>query len=610
MRSNSFFLLWFGLLLPFWLTGQEANDLLRKGKQAILSDQLDSAAVFYQQAFQTTDPDSKIRALGGLIRTAILNSELDRADSLVGLGDQLLKQIPHKENTLWEFQLAKGEYFRKSSQFDRALKQHQEVARAAASDKTAQLTRAYALFYTALTFERTATYDSSLVYIDRAYDLFRQELDTTDLRFSEIYNGLGVCYYRSARYDESKIFYLESKRLAEQHLGPVSTDLAIALNNLSSISRANENYREAIDYSEQALSIYRALDDKSGQSGVFYSIGVYYYFLGDYGRTKDYMEACIAIRKQLFPPDHYSLIGPYEVLGIAYEESGDYEKTLQYLEKVRPIIRSNYGEASLLEGFNMENTALCFRSMDQLDSALLYIQRANAIIPQHFSNIDYSLATHHFSYAYISYLRGDYSTAKAMIQGSSEILSQLGMASSSEYAQNRVLEALILTQLNQPEAANGIFQSAIQQIRQDESFQLSPNSLWILNHYTEYLYNLFVKTSDPKVLEDFQTYSGHYLDLSDRFRKQFNDPYTKSILIKDNAEVYNRNIGIYHRLYQKTRDPQYLEAGYRFSEYGRTSLLRDLQDEKIQSYAGIPDSVLITRKNAQKRTGSAQPPID
>ncbi|MBX2876713.1 MAG: CHAT domain-containing protein, partial [Saprospiraceae bacterium] len=149
------------------------------------------------------------------------------------------------------------------------------------------------------------------------------------------------------------------------------------------------------------------------------------------------------------------------------------------------------------------------------------------------------------------------------------------------------------------EEAGESFESALQSIRLDGidrldegAFPWSPNTLLLLNHYTDFLYQQYQENKDANVLQQFEEYAQLYLNVSEKFRKQFTDPYTKSILIKDNAKVYQRNIGVYQQLYRETKAPRYLAAVYQFSEHGRTCLLRDIQDDKILHYQGVPDLIL------------------
>ncbi len=585
--------------------------LLEKGRQYYSLDQLDSAIYFYNQAYDNGSKDIQIQAIGGMLSVYILQSQIAKGDSLIKIGDQLALDPSIQLDPLCYYKIRKGEFYRANSKFQEALNQHQEVLALSKDLEGGELTQADALYYTALTFERLAAYDSSLIYVDRAYQLYKDHLDTTSVKFGSIYNGMGACYYRANRFQEAKNFYLKSKKIAEDRLGPVSTDLAMCLNNLSSIARSEEDYDQAVEYGERSIKIYNALKDENGLAGSYYSLGVYHYFLGDYGRAKNYLEECISIRERLFDKNHYSLIGPYEVLGIVLEESGNYEKTLQYLKAAQPIIKFNYGNGSISEGTNYENVALCYQNTHKLDSALHFIQLSNQILEQQLPDNDYFLANHYFNYASIQYQRNNFQEARQHLSKSNQIRQNLGMTTSTEYAQNIALDALMYAEQKDWKNADLLFEQALEIIRfpqelrnQNDSFKIIPNSLWLLNEYSDYLFKKYQATNKDQTLQLFKKYSNVYLDLSDKFRQQFNDPYTKSILIKDNAEVYNRNIGIYQHLYQKTSKEEFLNAAYQFAEYGRTCQLRDLQDEKIKSYAGIPDSFLV-KESALKKEISA-----
>jgi CHAT domain-containing protein len=542
------------------------------------------------------------------LQEAVAEAELERADSLRDVGDALWEASTFSLEDRLRYQTARGEFFRKNAALEQALSDQLAVVEAAASLPDSNLIRAYGLFYASLTYERLTQFDSSLLYVDQAYRLFQDYLDVRDLRWSEIYNGLGACYFRANRLAEAKAFFLDAKRIAEVRLGPTSRELAKVLNNLSSISRSQENYEEAIGYSEQALEIYRALDDASGKSSAFYALGVYHFYQGDYGRTKDYMEACLTIREELYPPNHFAFIGPLEVLGIVYEQSGDYPKTLELLNESRKRIVANYGPGSIPEGYNYENTAICYQSIGQLDSALHYIELASPILTEQLPADDYSLAIHFFTRATILYELNQLEEAVAYLQRSNQVCEALGLENASEYAQNLGLQALILAEQGRWLEADDLFDRGLSIVREKgaqegdaESFQLVPNALWMLNEYSDFLFRWYQAERQPEVLTKFEVYADSYLRLSDRFRRQFNDAYTKSVLIKDNAEVYQRMIGSYYQLYAEQGDEKYWRQAYRFSEYGRTCLLRDLQDEKVDTYAGVPDSLLV-REQALRRS--------
>jgi tetratricopeptide (TPR) repeat protein len=260
------------------LQAQSPAQLLKLGRKSYDYDQGDSAKYYYSKAYEITDSNIKLGAITGLTRIALLAADLPAADSLIKLGEKLqIEKLDRK--IVLPFEIVKGVYFKKNSDFKTALAIHKKAVAKSANWQDGIVIYADALFQTALTFERLSKYDSSIAYVDKAYALYQQNLEATSIRFAEIYNGLGVCYYRANDFQKSKEFYLKSKWVCEEKLGPLSSDLALCLSNLANISRAEENYQEAIDYSEASLKIFTAINDKEGVSGAYYSLGVYYYFL-------------------------------------------------------------------------------------------------------------------------------------------------------------------------------------------------------------------------------------------------------------------------------------------------------------------------------------------
>lgn len=588
----------FLFLIPLHLHGQEVDEILEQAKAFADRDQRDSAQVYYQRVYD--EGQYPFRSLAGLMNIALSRSDLPTADSLRMLGEELLAKDDESDLLgLCQFWTSKGNFYIQNSQLEKAIEAQRQVIPLSKRLPEQPEVYAYALFHTALTFEKLTNFDSSLFYAEKAYPLLKQSVDSTTIAFASIYNGLAVCYQRVNRLSEAKSFYLKSIALSEKELGPVSSDLARSLNNLSSIYRAEENYAEAIRCSERSLQINRILKNEAGISSAYYTLGIYHYFIGDYGRCKDYLEACIAIRKELYAPMHYSLIGPFEVLGIAHEEGGNYRETLRYLKEGLKRIQANYPPSSLLEGYNYENTALAYKSLEKLDSALYYIELSNQILSPSLPEQDYSMAVHYFSYADILYDLGQVGRSRQYLQRSNAIYESLQLQSTSEYALNLALDGLLMMVEERWNEAGESFESALASIRLDgidqldeSAFPWSPNTLLLLNHYIDFLYQQYQATKQDKVLQQFEDYAQLYLEVSEKFRKQFTDPYTKSILIKDNAKVYQRNIGIYQQLYLATEDPNYLVTVYQFSEHGRTCLLRDIQDNKIQRYQGVPEAIL------------------
>jgi CHAT domain-containing protein len=591
------------------VAAQEETNYRRRGNNALLYDQLDSAGYWFTQLGTLSHPDSVLESYSGLIRTSIRKTELERGDSLMQMADSYLRMNRVAPLTEIRYLSTRGEFLRANSNAQAGLDQHLAVLKMidrSAHDATS--TRAHTLLNIGMSYEQMSRYDSALAYVQQSIPLFEQVYDTTEAAFSNIYNSLAVCYYRTNQYEEAKKYYELCIDIARKKIGPNSVDLGNSLNNLSGIYRFQEDYEKAIAVTEEALQIFQNLENQEGISRSYYALGVYYYFLGDYGRSRDYLEACLAIRKTLYAPDHFRLIDPLNVLAIAQEEAGNYDATLDYLRKGRAVIQANYGEQNISMGYNLENTALAFVAMERYDSAWHYIQQATTILPNQLGPNDYGLWVHYFSIARIQYYRGNYREALSALDRSDAIGRQLGLDQGIDFAQNITVRADILTELGQFAEAENYLDEALdmvitnrQEPLQATSFHLAPTSLQVLHAHTNFHFRNYRQRSDKDALNEFRAMAGLYQDISNAIRRQFDDPYTKRILSRNNASTSRQTIGQLGYLYRQTQDERYLDDIFQLIEYNRASQLRDLQDRKVSSYAGLPDSMLIRERGLRQK---------
>ncbi len=592
------------VVLPQKATAQVSVDsLIAKAGYYYNHDQLDSSEYYYNLVYQDKNIDNQLQGLAGKIKICIFNNDFLKADSLIALGDQRIAGLPYSK-AIGKYETMKAEYFKKASRFPEALALHKQTIAKTDLLEDAKLLKADALLYTALTYERMSMYDSSLQYAQLAYDLFLNESDTTEVRFGTILNSIAVCYYRANHFDKARQLYLKAKNIAESKLGPVSSDLSYTLGNLAALESDLQNYPQAIKYNEQALKINRALKHEDGIASNYYSLGVNHYYLGDYGRAKDYMEACIEIRERILHPLHARLIWPYQVLGIALQQSGDYDQNIYFNEKSRKILIANFGPESIEEGLLNENMATAYLNADQPDSALVYIQKASDILLKTLAEDDYSLGIHYFSLANIHYMTSNYKKAKSFIKESCKVYERIGASTNSDYAQNLALEALIDVYLNDYNSAEQLFTRSLAIIQKDDEFEYSANAFWIIGSYAGYLFDKYQRTGDTRTLEAYKRYASIYLEHTNKFRRQFNDPYTKSALMRNSVRIYNDQIGHYYQLYSETRDPQFLESAYSFSENGRAALLTDMLDNRIEHFTGVPDSLIAEERRLQEEITS------
>jgi len=582
------------LSISLGIQSQNFDSLLVIGDQLFENDKLEEALTKYQSVWNSSNTETQLKSIQGQIKTFVELNNIAAADSLVQIGISYKDRVDIQP--FLQFELLQGEFYRNASQFDKALSTFRGIKRKLAKIPVDTFFNADLLFKTALTFEKTAAYDSSLVYIDSAFILFQKTLEPDDPRFISIYNGLGNTYYRSEKIDSAKIFYLKSKELALEKYGPLSSNLSIALANLSSISRREGKFQEAIGFSKQSLKIARVLKDKAGIASNYYALGVFYFYLGDYGTAKQYIQNCVSIREQIYDKNFYLLAGAYEVLAIINEESKDFVNARKYFSKSKNIRIANFGNESMEVAFSNENIGLNFKIADQLDSAAYYIELANKVLRKKFQTPDKSLGVNYFSLSEIQFLQKKYLLALRNINTSNEIYEAVGAIKSLEFAENLSLKGKIFDNLNEPKKAALAFEKSLDIIssqgKHNNTFRIEPATLKVLDGYVFHLYNIYYWSKNEDDFQKFETYVNKYLDLSDRLRKKYSDPFSKGIIISNTTSVYQRLLGIYANLYLDKKDSKYLKKVFQISEFGRSAQLRDIQNEGIQKYAGIPESVV------------------
>ena len=405
-------------------SAQSSTKLLNSGLKAIQDDDLQKANKIYSEVYENDTAAIKIQAIAGLLKVAIYSSEMSTGDSLIMIGDQLSQsEIP--SNILATYRLAQGEYYRVASNFSKAIETFKIAESSLRQTHKNELAHADALQYIGLVYEQTSAFDSSLYYINLAKDIYESKIDTSSFKYGQLCNSLGSVHLRLNHFKEAKLLYQKAIRILLATQGRKSSDIAMVMGNLAAIYRAEGNNQKGIEITKEALKINILNKDRNGQSYNYYSLGVFSLLQGDYGRTKDYMQACIDIRKKLYGDQHSMLIGPYEVAAIGLDEAGQFQESRVYFNKARKVILSNFGHSSVREGYNLENVALSFQNSGELDSALVYLQKSNSIFSAGQAKRTIEMSNHYFSLASIHYMLGHYNKASDFLQHSNQILEHL-----------------------------------------------------------------------------------------------------------------------------------------------------------------------------------------
>ena len=134
-------------------------------------------------------------------------------------------------------------------------------------------------------------------------------------------------------------------------------------------------YGKAKEYLEKAIAITKETGDRKGEGSCYGNLGTAFSSLGEYGKAKEYHEKALAIRKEI--GDREGEGSCYGNLGTVFSSLGEYGKAKEYHEKalaIRKEIGDREGEAA-----DYGNLGTVFHSLGEYGKAKEYHEKALAI---------------------------------------------------------------------------------------------------------------------------------------------------------------------------------------------------------------------------------------
>lgn len=185
----------------------------------------------------------------------------------------------------------------------------------------------------------------------------------------KIYLNLAFRYHRiqvdSAEY-YSKLGYNEAKKIQ------FDNGIAAALGTLGIIEYAKSNYKQALNYYDQAINMYSKLNDEHNISRVNNYIGVIHRLTGNYfDAIKIYLES-LRITENL--KDEKGMSFTYNNLGVTYGQLGEYDSALSYYYKSAEL-KSKLGDEKAL-ATTYSNIGNLKIKLNDLNSAEEFILKA------------------------------------------------------------------------------------------------------------------------------------------------------------------------------------------------------------------------------------------
>ncbi|NEO06888.1 MULTISPECIES: tetratricopeptide repeat protein [unclassified Moorena] len=148
--------------------------------------------------------------------------------------------------------------------------------------------------------------------------------------------------------------------------------IANSLNNLGLAYYRLGEYGKAIEFHQQSLSLSRELEDRQGQANSLGNLGLAYYNLGQYRKAIEFHQQSLSLSREL--KYHQGEAASLGNLGLAYGKLGQYRKAIEFHQQSLTLARELKNRQG--EAHSLNNLGLAYRKLGQYPKAIEFHQQS------------------------------------------------------------------------------------------------------------------------------------------------------------------------------------------------------------------------------------------
>lgn len=176
------------------------------------------------------------------------------------------------------------------------------------------------------------------------------------------------------------------------------------------------NYKEALDFAEQALKIREQIlgSESAAAADVLNRIAMIYYALGDNIKSEDFLNRTLEIYRKVFKGDDLVIANPLNNLAVIYKGKGEYMEAEKFYLQALDIREKALGADHNLIASTLNNLGILYRSRGDYEKSQKMYERSLEIRERLFGKDHPDLTSALLNLATLSYYRGDYESALAL----------------------------------------------------------------------------------------------------------------------------------------------------------------------------------------------------
>jgi len=210
-------------------------------------------------------------------------------------------------------------------------------------------------------------YPNAFIELNKARLLLEAKKDPATL--AKVYTKLGHNRFEMDLYSKARAWYERSLQLRQDlhdtaDIAEGLTDLGNALDEMNS----HDSTRLAIQYYEQALAIYRVLDDRPNLGRIYNNLGDAYKHLDQLDRAMGYLRQAERIQTEL--EDEAGLMQTFNTLNDVLARQGKNQESLEYIRRCEAIAQRIGNQKYILGA--LKDYARAYEQMGDFATAYRY----------------------------------------------------------------------------------------------------------------------------------------------------------------------------------------------------------------------------------------------
>lgn len=471
----------------------------------------------------------------------------------------------------------------------------------------------------AINLQLNAQHQAAVEQIQGALDTINKYWNTPTEVLGLAHHKFGVIYYLQLDYPKAIPHYEKAIEIRQKIYPADHPDLARSYYNLAVSYSFDGAYGAAVDYFEAAINIHKAGSNKFVLAQTYQQAGNNYRLLGDYEKALAYQELSLKSLIELFGAKDAEVAFTYYDMGHLFSSMNENEKAKAVFQKALNIYQERGDQARAANVLH----ALSGISYDQGDyeQTLLLSQQALEIHQTVFGTTHLSTAKDHNHLGLAYYKMKNYQAAITAFNKALDIRIEHYQAQYKKHPdiaivydnlgrvyteQGNYAEALRIYQLALShfvpsfEKINTPKNPSVQAILNSNEkphllTTLSDKASMFQQQYDEDNSNL---AALENALSNYQLCS----QLIDRMRQEYTATGSKLFWISKTKPIFEKAIATCVELYQITKDQNYLNQAFEFSEKSKASLLVEKRKEVLaKGFANLPNVILQKEKKHREK---------